>query len=175
MLIKNLIICALLAFIIIGCSAVPVENRFKRTEESVKPKEEVTNTVVKEDFDFTPYKTKIEFGTHYDVLTSLPGINLWTNYSDDKNIFSKITLTKTPGFRVQVLTTDNFDEADSLRSELYFKTNNKNIYICKEASAYKIRIGDFPEINSAKELNFKLTQIGYSNSIVVPDSINIYK
>jgi len=65
--------------------------------------------------------------------------------------------------------------ADSLRSELYNKTNQDHIYIIFDPPFYRIEVGDFTQISAANDLNFKLKQLGYSEARVVNEKINIYK
>jgi len=46
----------------------------------------------------------------------------------DTTVDKKIVGT-TDGYRVQVLSTDNIDEANSIRAEIYEKTTRKEVYV----------------------------------------------
>ena len=81
----------------------------------------------------------------------------------------------TNGFRVQVYVTDNLEEADSLKSELAERIIQKNIYIIFDPPFYKVEVGDFKSVGDAKDLNFKLTQMGYTESRVIASTVNIYE
>jgi hypothetical protein len=80
-----------------------------------------------------------------------------------------------PGYRVLVLTTDNLEEANNLKSEIYFKTYQKPVYISFDPPFYKVKAGDFINSTEATELGFKLNQMGYTEAKVVRDTVNIFK
>jgi hypothetical protein len=173
---KNIIFLPMLFLCLYGCNAVPICDRFKRTEEQRKSNDSVivTNQII-EDFDFSAYKTVIKIEDNLDVLNNSKNLTYWTNYSNEQISAPKTKLVKVPGYRVQVFTSDNLEEINNLKTDLYFKTSYKNIYLIFDSPNYKIKIGDFSDPTNAKELNFKLNQLGYKNCIVVSDSINIYK
>ena len=78
------------------------------------------------------------------------------------------------GYRVQVLITDNLDEANNMRSDIYFKTNQKAVYIVFDPPFYKVEVGDFKNMADAKSLSFQLKQLGYSDARVINETINIF-
>ena len=81
----------------------------------------------------------------------------------------------TDGYRVQVISTDDIDEANLVRSELYEKTTRKEVYIFFEPPFYKVKVGDFTSKSEAENLRFKLNQLGYSESKVVQEIVNIFE
>ena len=74
-----------------------------------------------------------------------------------------------------MFTSDNLEDADSMRSNLYFKTTQKQVYITFDPPFYKVSVGDFKYYSNANNLSFKLKQMGYGESRVVTDSINVYE
>ena len=102
---------------------------------------------------------------------------MWFEYPADDTIdqSQKTVVDTMAGYRVQVLSTDNLEEANGVRSEIFFKTNEKAIYVLFEPPFYIVRVGDYKNMNDAKALSFKLNQLGFSGTKVVNDLINIYK
>jgi hypothetical protein len=88
---------------------------------------------------------------------------------------NRIVIRTAPGFRVQVISTDNLDDANKMRSEIYFKTNQKAVYIIFDPPFYKVEVGDFTNLSDAKSLTFKFKQMGYTEARVVNQAINIFQ
>jgi len=165
------VVISILKFI--SCSATPVDDRYKRMEtKEEKSKEKIEEYV----FDFSPYQEKLD-STNVINNGNDEDLNLWLTYKDDnvKKNNEELKLEKTKGYRVQVFVSDNWNEADTKRSEIYFKSKEKNIYIDFEPPFYKVKVGDFIDINAARELSQKLNQLGYEGTAIVPDSVNIYR
>ncbi|MDP3683123.1 MAG: hypothetical protein Q8S01_04250, partial [Ignavibacteria bacterium] len=80
-----------------------------------------------------------------------------------------------PGFRVQVLATDDLTEAQQKRSDIYFKTNKNEIYITFQSPLYKVKVGDYATHLGANNLAFKLNQLGFSPTQVVADTVNLFQ
>ena len=191
-------------FIGCGATITPTSDRYKRTaeesagestEKETKELKETKTTKetaeeklpekkaekppkypeLREDFDITPYKTKIEIENTAGKEEKKTN-DVWVEYeksnlkTDNQTVTSKVL----PGFRVQVSSTDNLDEANTLKSEVYFKIKQP-VYVIYDSPFYKVRAGDFLDITRAKDLNFKLNQLGYKDTRVVPDSVNIVK
>jgi hypothetical protein len=81
----------------------------------------------------------------------------------------------TDGYRVQVLSTDDIDEASVVRSEIYEKTARKEVYIIFEPPFYKVKVGDFTSKSEAENLRFELNQLGYTESKVVQETVNLFE
>ena len=145
-----------------------------------KPKEvKKSDTVyVKEDFEITPYKTKIEISDTSLQLNKKGqnNLNAWYGY-DTTNSYSGLSksIKMAAGYRVLVLTTDNLDEANYMKVEIYFKTDQKPVYISFDPPFYKVKAGDFINSTEASEFGFKLNQMGYTESKVVRDTVNIFR
>jgi cell division protein FtsN len=154
-----------------GCSAVPIEDRYKRTSgERSFEKKDTVQLAVTPAFDLTKYRTKLDLSdSRVEIITSA---------KEEKHSDGNYKLkeeTKTNGYRVLMLSTDKLDEAESLRAELYFKANLHKIYIDFESPFYKVKVGDYLNMTDAKEMVFKLSQLGYSSLLIISDTVNSYR
>ena len=103
-------------------------------------------------------------------------MNAWYDYDTTlSNITTGMPIKQTAGYRVLVLTTDNLDEANNMKTEIYFKTDQKPVYISFDPPFYKVKAGDFVSSTEANELGFKLNQMGYTESKVIRDTVNIFQ
>jgi hypothetical protein len=103
-------------------------------------------------------------------------VNAWYDYDTTlSNSAVSIPIKQTAGYRVLVLTTDNLDEANKMKAEIYFKTDQKPVYISFDPPFYKVKAGDFVNSTEANALGFKLNQMGYSESKVIRDTVNIFQ
>ncbi|MGE5810115.1 MAG: hypothetical protein ACM339_01335 [Ignavibacteria bacterium] len=164
-----------------GCGASSGDRYEKQKTNEAKESKEPVKTEEKkeysENFDFTPYSSKIEVKERKKA-TGRKELNAWYNYDKEKDsvLISDSAKTDTvTGFRVQVISTDNLQEADNIRSEIYFKTNQMNVYLVFEPPFYIVKAGDFANRSGANELSFKLNQMGYSEARVIQDSVIIHK
>ena len=174
---------SLLVFSLTSCGTITSTGSRFHNEKSTK--EDGSNDIRKsdtvsfrEDFDITTYKTKIEINN-----TSIPEntkesnkLNAWYGY--DTTIYnsgSNKLIKLAAGYRVLVLTTDNLEDANNMKSEIYFKTDQKPVYITFDPPFYKVKAGDFINSTEATEFGFKLNQMGYSESKVIRDTIIIFK
>jgi SPOR domain len=162
------------AILFYSCSA-STDRRYSTDSEEISS-EKNKEVITEDDFDLTEFKTKIELPSESRSEEKKP-LDLWFDYQKSDSIdFTKKTIVDTiPGYRVQVISTDNLDEANNVRSEIFFKTNEKAIYVLFEPPFYIVRVGDYKNFNDAKALSFKLNQMGFANSKIVNDLINIYK
>jgi len=164
-----------LTLLIIGCSS-SVDNRYRKEDLSSKKEDSSLNSdTVK--FDFAPFKTSLPISRErkdpvVKVIPESDHSGIWTGYSENQ---APSSLLRAYGYRVQLAETEDFHEAENIRTDLYFKTVARRIYIDFESPFYKVKIGDFTNSFDAKEYNFRLTQMGFNNTTIVRDSINIYK
>lgn len=178
--IKSIFIVFSSILIIYSCSA-STGSRYNKNEKdnsintSKENNETVKSTEPKEDFDITPYKTQITIPEKKSGTVS-KNQNVWFDYG------SPVIETKTEslvgtedGFRVLVITTDNIEEANQVKADVYFSLNTYEVYIDFEPPFYKVKAGDFDNQKPADDLRFKLNQLGYKEAKVVKDKINIYK
>jgi septal ring-binding cell division protein DamX len=174
------IVFSILFLFTAGCGASAGDRYEKQRRESKETKEPVKTEEKKEyseDFDFIPYSTKIEVKERKKA-TRPKELDAWFSYNSEKDSVLNSDSTKTDtvnGFRVQVIATDNLQEADNIRSQIYFKTNQMNVYLVFEPPFYIVKAGDFTNRSSANELSFKLNQMGYSEARVIQDSVIVRK
>jgi hypothetical protein len=154
-------------------------SRFHQTEKESNTTliaKETDTLVLKEDFDITPYKTNI---TINDTIPrffnkSGKGLHAWYNYDTIATDTAGTKITREmAGYRVLIATTDNLDEANKVKSEVYSRMERKPVYISFDPPFYKVKAGDFLNSSDANEFSFKLNQMGYSDSKVIQDTVNI--
>ncbi len=168
-LIINMSIAALSILLLISCAA----STGSRYEKDDIEKDKVKTVV--EDFDITPYKTKIEIDE--EASTNKKFTDVWYEYKNTNetgNRNRKIVAT-VDGYRVLIVATDNIEEANEIRDKVAQQTNGKEVYISFEPPFYKVKVGDFTDLSEANDLQFKLKQLGYSEARVVQESVNIFE
>ncbi len=149
------------------------DNNTKHTSED---NEEISNpTALKEDFDITPYKTKINI-PEKKWTKKASNQNIWFDYdSPETKIKTKSLVGTADGYRILVLTTDNLEEANQVKADIYFGQTFYEVYVDFEPPFYRVKTGDFDSQKSAEDLRFKLNQLGYKEAKVIRDKINVYK
>ena len=137
---------------------------------------ENNSAIGNEDFDITPYKTKIEIEeptTDGKVVD-----NAWyefDNQSSDFSNFNRKIIGTTDGYRILVVATDDMDEANSVRADITSKIKRSEVYISFEPPFYKVKVGDFTDLKEINNLKFKLNQLGYTEARVVQETINLFE
>jgi hypothetical protein len=164
-----------LSFILIlfGCSA-STGSRYENKDDVKNEQNEEDEGQIKEDFDITPYKTEIDLESEELPTGKLPS-DVWYQYDENSNELQKNVAGTTDGFRVQVIATDNIEEANQTRSEIYSKTTNKEIYINFEPPFYKVKVGDFTSRQDAEDLKFMLNQLGFKEARIVQETVNLFE
>ena len=164
-------ISILFSFILISCGT-STGSRFPQ-EQEYKKKEVTDSAGYSENFDLTKYHSKIDIKENAKPVDSST-TDVWYSYHSSPNTSDTAqTVIKTlPGYRVLVLSTDDLDEANNLRSDIYFKTDHAAVYVIFDPPFYKVEAGDFSDINDAQSLSFKLKQMGYNEVRVVNETIN---
>jgi len=157
-----------------GCSA-STSSRYEKTNGNGDDKK----VTVKEDFDITRYKTKIEIETtsNNEELS-----DVWYEYEndyenpDDSNFVQNRNIVVTvDGYRVLVVATDNLEDANSVRADILAKIKRKEVYISFEPPFYKVKVGDFTDLTESDNLKFRLNQLGYTKARVVQETVNIFE
>lgn len=167
-----------LSFILISCAA-STGNRYANEDDQIKKDKDQSNTQkdkeeLIEDFDITPYKTKIVIPEK--TTTKTASDEIWFNYKQNSNDNKNKTIVgNADGYRVLILITDNLDEANELRSEIYFNNKSEEVYIDFEPPFYKVKLGDYENERSANDMRFKLNQQGYKDAKVIKDKINKFE
>jgi len=129
-----------------------------------------------ENFDLTNYRAKIDV-KGIEKKTDSTASKVWYSYNTAPAPSDTAqTIIKTmPGYRVLVLSTDNIDDANTMKSDIYFKTNHSAVYVIFDPPFYKVEAGDFTDRNDAQSMSFKLKQMGYNDVRVISETINKYK
>ncbi len=157
-----------------ACSA-STDTRYSKTKESKETSSTNIPSVEEDDFDISPYKTQIDIPSK-SIETKKTPTDLWFGYNTTDSTQNLVSVTDTiPGYRVEVISSDNLDEVNSVRSEVYFKANEKALYVIFEPPFYVLRVGDCKTINDAKALSFKLNQLGFSGTKIVNDKIIVQR
>jgi len=76
-----------------------------------------------------------------------------------------------PGFRIQVMFTQEIDEASQIRDTLSTLLPNEWVYIVYEVPYYKVRVGNYSDRPAASPLLKRLQLLGYKDAWIVPDNI----
>ncbi len=172
-ILQGILALTFLIFIIVGCSA-STGSRYETKSNDTEIKDEEEQEKIVEDFDITPYKTEIDIEEVPSGNQVLPD-DVWYGYADTVSTSSKNIAGTTDGYRVQVLSSDNMDEANQVRAEIYFNTKNKEVYITFEPPFYKVKAGDFTSHSEANDFKFKLNQLGYPEARVIQETVNIFE
>ncbi len=75
------------------------------------------------------------------------------------------------GFRIQIFSTSNIDEAMNMRTNVLTKLPQDSVYIVYDPPVYKIRLGDFQTRYDASIELPTIVNMGYSDAWIVPDNI----
>jgi cell division protein FtsN len=170
---KLLFIVTVIISLLIGCSASTGSRYETKVETDKESKTEATKEV-SEDFDITPYQTEINIEAPPIATDKLPP-DVWYAYDDSLVEMQRQIVSTTDGYRVQVLSTDDIDEANRVRAEVYEKATRKEVYIIFEPPFYKVKVGDFTSKAEAENLRFKLSQLGYTESKIVQETVNLFE
>ena len=164
-IIQSIAVLTFSIFVVVGCSA-STGSRYETKSNDKEINDEEKQEMIVEDFDITPYKTEIDIEEVPSDSQVLPD-DVWYGYTDTVSTSTKIIAGTTDGYRVQVISTDNMDEANQVRAEIYFNTKNKEVYITFEPPFYKVKAGDFTSHSEANDFKFKLNQLGYPEARVL--------
>lgn len=145
------------------------------TDSSAADHEILVTENLSEDFDITPFKTQIII-PQTKTARAESNTDVWYDYSNPvKETQTKKLVGTQDGYRVLLINTDNLEEANQIKSEVYYKTDQNEVYIDFEPPFYKVKIGDFKDQKSADNMRFKLNQLGYKEAKVIKESINLFE
>jgi hypothetical protein len=159
---------------LLSCGA-STGSRYAQEEEHLK-KTNNDSAQYTENFDLSRYHAKINIPEKNKPADSASA-NIWYSYHENPDFSdtAKAAVKTLPGYRVLVLSTDNLDDANNMRSEIYFKSDHTSVYVIFDPPFYKVEAGDFTDINDAKGLSFKLKQMGYNDVRVINETINKFR
>jgi hypothetical protein len=170
---KLLITITAITLFLVGCSA-STGSRYETKEETKEETSDEINEEVAEDFDITPYKTEINIEAPPLTTNNLPS-DVWYGYESSSTDLERKIIGTTDGYRVQVLSSDDIEEANRVRAEIYEKITGKEVYVIFEPPFYKVKVGDFTLKSEANDLKFKLNQLGYTEAKVVQETVNLFE
>ena len=172
---NSFIIYSFLTVLLIGCGA-STGSRYETKEEKKSETEtsKETKKEIAEDFYITPYQTEIDIEAPTLTEDKLPP-DVWYGYKDTSSVLERKIIGTTDGYRVQVLSTNDIEEANRIRAEIYEKTERKEVYVTFEPPFYKVKAGDFTSKSEADDFKFKLNQLGYTEAKVVQETINLFE
>ena len=176
----RILLLLLISFLIASCGAstgsrYDKEEKNNTTDKPSISKETDLTSLPKEDFDITPYKTEITIPEKKNY-SNKNSSNIWFDYGSPKIENKTKSLVGTAeGYRILVLTTDNPEEANQVKADIYFNQNTNEVYVDFEPPFYKVKVGDFDSQKTADDLKFKLNQLGYKEAKVIKEKINLYK
>jgi hypothetical protein len=75
------------------------------------------------------------------------------------------------GFRIQLFSSSNIDEATAIKTEAGSKVISDSIYVVFDAPVYKVRVGDFINRYEANQRLPEFVTQGYRDAWVVPDRV----
>lgn len=147
-------------------------------EQAEQKKEDKDSVRISENFDLTRYHPKMDIPEKIKTTDSAK-TKVWYSYNENPggshSDTSQTVIKSLPGYRVLVLSTDNLDEANNMRSDVYFKTGHTAVYVVFDPPFYKVEAGDFTDMNDAKNFSFKLKQMGYNDITVINETVNKFK
>jgi len=76
-----------------------------------------------------------------------------------------------PGFRIQILFTQDIDQANQNRDSVAALLPEEWAYIVYDAPYYKVRVGNFQDRIAANPLLKRLISLGYGDAWIVPDYV----
>lgn len=165
-----------------GCGAVSTSGRYETSDSKgesseVKDRSSNENIKVEETFDLTPFRPEINLeNTEFLTDSYSESGDAWYEYDEKiESAKNKRIIGTEDGFRVQIIATDNLDEANKFNTDISSLIPNHRTYINFEPPFYKVKLGDFRENNEANDMRFRLSQMGYTESKVVRESINIFE
>ncbi len=134
-------------------------------EESPPPKEDFSRYVREHESTFNPS----DYGIEGWVSDAPPGQPAGTEEPIDP--VTEVRPDTVPGFRVQVMITQEIDKASALRDSLLGAMPGRWIYIVYHPPYYKVRVGNYTDRFAADETLDRLRREGLTDAWVVPDRI----
>lgn len=86
-------------------------------------------------------------------------------------ITSEASFNTMPGFRVQLMSTQDLSEAINTRTTADSLLSNYNVYIIYDSPYYKIRVGDFRAMYDANQAADYIAAHGFPDAWLVPDNV----
>lgn len=91
-----------------------------------------------------------------------------------KNIELNKSQQTIDGYRIQLFSGSERNNANALRSKFKTEYPNENVYLIYQQPYFKLRVGDYRNLIEAQEMYLQL-QKSYGQLLIVPDKINLPK
>jgi hypothetical protein len=78
----------------------------------------------------------------------------------------------TPGFRVQIYSSSDIDEANAMKTAAEAQFPTERFYLVYDPPIYKVRAGDFASRHEADRFARTLKDGGYNDAWIVPDRVS---
>lgn len=158
-LLESFSVLLAIAYTIGGCSGT------EETERQEIPAETMKDFIARYEKTFDPSQLEVHINDQVieeqsDSLSNRPGTP-----------YVSVLPETTDGFRVQVITTQDIDQAIQLRDTLSAALPDDWVYVVYDAPSYKVRVGNFIERPAANKMVRILVEKGYVNAWVVPDLV----
>jgi hypothetical protein len=96
----------------------------------------------------------------------------------DSLVAKNIELSKSQqtidGYRIQLFSGSERNNANALRGKFKTEYPDQNVYLIYQQPYFKLRVGDYRNLIEAQEMYLKL-QKSYGQLLIVPDKINLPK
>ena len=109
-----------------SCSSSKEITNKNKTEK--KSNKKVITKKITENFVITPYRTKINVKPNSNS-SKTSHLNVWYGYNDNTTEDTSKVFEMVNGFRVQILSTDNLEQAKKMKNRVLPKISQKQVYI----------------------------------------------
>ena len=150
--------------IITGGCASSVEIEKEQREEEITAE---VNLLEKYENLFSP----AEYDPPLSALRRPAKIDTIATPEDTLKISEPHPVEMTPGFRIQVLSTTEIDEASTLKDSLLVLFETDSVYVVYNSPYYKVRVGDFLTRPQGNALLRRLIDLGYKDAWIVADRV----
>ena len=149
-----------------GCAST--QNAVQQDEQQDK-----NDTGIVEDFDPATlgdieYVVEPKFGKEQKASGAERYLNPGEN---NQNPSVEEEIINVPGFRIQIGSMTNQEDASEIEREAMLQFEDANVYLEFETPYYKIRVGDFEHRHDAEALQKKAVGLGYGDAWIVRTTI----
>jgi len=155
---------------VMGCSSSQPSMRDEQSPEAAKPEVQKERKLPLSTYEAT--LNPADFDQEVEVIQK--------SQSEEKKPQAPLEIPKdslivqeevVQGFRIQVFSSSNVDEATLMKSVTWEKFMGDSIYVVYDAPVYKVRVGDFVSRYEANQRLPEFVEKGYRDAWIVPDRI----
>jgi hypothetical protein len=171
----SILIISIITFLFVSCGTSTGSRYSKSSSDSTGISSDKGIIKLNEDFDITSFKTKIEVLANNQRKNN-ESSDIWYDYDSlNTNDNNKTLVGTEDGYRVLVISSDNQEDVEQIKSDIANIVDNNEMYIDFEPPFYKLKVGDFSDLSNANNLRFKLNQLGYKEARVIKETVNVFK